>query len=300
MSLLEAIRLAIATIRVQKLKSFFTALGVCIGVMFLIAVVSIVDGMGRYMEEDLVGKLIAINSFEVRARPNINIGDVDRATWLEYNRRPHILESDVEPIVAALPPGTLWSMYSDDQLKVESPYSRPRQASITAIEGDYFAIKRLGVTEGRLFTPGELTQGASVVVIGPDLAKRETLAAPLGVGFMVSALIALRVSFGLAATAVGAPFSPREAWAFSRGSAWAIVATLFLIYFAGAIAIMVAALVPHAVIRSVGADTAAAVIAWAIAILVSYAGVGIAATAQAIIFRRLTGWREGVPLNPPG
>ena len=172
MSLLEAIRLAIATIRVQKLKSFFTALGVCIGVMFLIAVVSIVDGMGRYMEEDLVGKLIAINSFEVRARPNINIGDVDRATWLEYNRRPRILESDVEPIVASLPPGTLWSMYSEDQLKVESPYSRPRQATITAIDGEYFAIKRLGVTEGRLFTPGELTQGASVVVIGPDLAKR--------------------------------------------------------------------------------------------------------------------------------
>ena len=142
--------------------------------------------------------------------------------------------------------------------------------------------------------------GFSSGQIDPDLAKRETLAAPLGVGFMVSALIALRVSFGLAATAVGVPFSPREAWAFSRGSAWAIVATLFLIYFAGAIAIMVAALVPHAVIRSIGADTAAAVIAWAIAILVSYAGVGIAATAQAIIFRRLTGWREGVPLNPPG
>ena len=142
--------------------------------------------------------------------------------------------------------------------------------------------------------------GFSSGQIDPDLAKRETLAAPLGVGFMVSALIALRVSFGLAATAVGVPFSPRESWAFSRGSAWTIVATLFLIYFAGAIAIMVAALVPHAVIRGIGAGTAAAVIAWAIAILVSYAGVGIAATAQAIIFRRLTGWRDGVPLNPPG
>ena len=57
MPLLEAVRLALIQIRVQKLKSFFTLLGVCIGVMFLIAVVSIVDGMGRYMEEDLVGKI---------------------------------------------------------------------------------------------------------------------------------------------------------------------------------------------------------------------------------------------------
>ncbi len=50
----------------QKLKSFFTLLGVMIGVMFLIAVVSIVEGMGQYMEDDLVGKLIAVNSFKLR------------------------------------------------------------------------------------------------------------------------------------------------------------------------------------------------------------------------------------------
>ena len=37
MPFVEAIWLALAQIRVQKLKSFFTLLGVCIGVMFLIA-----------------------------------------------------------------------------------------------------------------------------------------------------------------------------------------------------------------------------------------------------------------------
>ena len=43
----------------------------------------------------------------------------------------------------------------------------------------------------------------------------------------------------------------------------------------------------------------AAVITWTVAILISYAGTAIAATAQAIIFRRLTGWRDGAPLAPP-
>ena len=51
MSILAASR----QIRVQKLKSFFTLLGVTIGVMFLIAVVSIVNGMSKYMEEDFAG-----------------------------------------------------------------------------------------------------------------------------------------------------------------------------------------------------------------------------------------------------
>ncbi len=172
MPFFEAVRLALATIRVQKLKSFFTALGVCIGVMFLIAVVSIVDGMGRYMEQDLVGKLIALNSFEVRRRPNINIGDVDPGLWSEYSRRPRLLEGDVQPVVDALPEGSLWSMYSEGQVQVESPFSRPRTAQVTAVDGQYFEIKRLGVTEGRLFTAGELSQGSNAVIIGPDLKQR--------------------------------------------------------------------------------------------------------------------------------
>ena len=172
MQFLEAVRLALDTIRVQKLKSFFTLLGVCIGVMFLIAVVAIVDGMGRYMEEDLVGKIIGINTFELRHRPNIVIGDVDNSVWLEYSRRPRIMEMDVQPVVEALPAGTRWAMYAEDNLKVESAYSRPRNGHISAVDGEYFEIKKLDVTSGRRFTQQELTFGENVVILGPDLKKR--------------------------------------------------------------------------------------------------------------------------------
>jgi len=172
MRFFEAIRLALDTIRVQKLKSFFTALGVCIGVMFLITVVSIVNGMGKYMEDELVGKLIALNSFELRSRPNLNIGDMSREQWLEYQRRPRILESDVQPVAASLPADAYWAMYSEDNVKVESQYSKPRSADVTAIDGQYFEIKKLDVTSGRRFNPDELTNGSSVVILGPDLVKR--------------------------------------------------------------------------------------------------------------------------------
>ena len=172
MHFFEAIRLALDTIRVQKLKSFFTALGVCIGVMFLITVVSVVNGMGRYMEDELVGKLIALNSFELRNRPNINIGDVPREQWLEYQRRPRIIENDVQPVVDALPSDSYWAMYSEDQVSIESPFSKPRRADVTAIDGQYFEIKKLDVTSGRRFSQDELTTGASVVILGPDLVKR--------------------------------------------------------------------------------------------------------------------------------
>src|SRR5512140_482090 len=106
MPLFEAIRLALIQIRVQKLKSFFTLLGVMIGVMFLIAVVSIVEGMGRYMEEDFAGKLLGVNTFVLKRRPNIVMGNVSEEQWKEMQRRPRLYRPDVEAVRAVLPPGT--------------------------------------------------------------------------------------------------------------------------------------------------------------------------------------------------
>ena len=158
MPLFEAVRLALATIRVQKLKSFFTLLGVCIGVMFLITVVSIVDGMGKYMENDLIGKLIPINSVELRHRPNINIGDVDQAEWESWRRRPRLYISDVQPVVDVLPEGMRWAVTSENNITVSTRYARPRRAQVYGVDGDFLEIKRWAMAEGRPFTTQELEQ----------------------------------------------------------------------------------------------------------------------------------------------
>jgi len=169
----DAIRLALRTIRTQKLKSAFTLLGVCIGVMFLISVVSIVEGMGRYMEEDLIGKLIAVNTFELRHRPSINMGDMDEATWEEYRKRPRLDVNDVAPATATLPADARWYLYSEDMTTATSSTSgKPRQVRALAVQGDYFNVKKMAVTRGRLLTEQELDRGEKVVVIGPDAADR--------------------------------------------------------------------------------------------------------------------------------
>ena len=165
----EAIRLALDTIRVQKLKSFFTALGVMIGVTFLIAVVSIVSGMGNYMRDDLLGKLIAINSFELRQRPNISVGGVSDAERRSWRQRPPIYEYDVPAVANALSTGTLWASYSQSGVSVESRYGTPRQVTAYGVSDQYFTIKRMDVALGRLPSPQEYAIGAPVVVIGKDV-----------------------------------------------------------------------------------------------------------------------------------
>src|SRR5919107_2312361 len=98
MRFLEAIRMAFGMIRAQKLKSFFSLLGVLIGVTFLIAVVSIVQGMNRYMVDRFANTLIGANTFELRQRPSIVAGNVSEEVWLEWRRRPRISYGDADHV----------------------------------------------------------------------------------------------------------------------------------------------------------------------------------------------------------
>ena len=171
MAFLDAVRLALAQIRVQKLKSFFTLLGVMIGVMFLIAVISIVEGMSKYMEEDFAGKLIGANTFAIRRIANIQTGNVTNEMWREWQRRPRIYEADVQIIREALPQGTPTAIQSEDFVYATSPYARRRQVQAVATDGEYFSIKRYNLTSGRVFSPQEAQGGTKVVVIGTEVAE---------------------------------------------------------------------------------------------------------------------------------
>ena len=171
MKFLEAVRLALTQIRVQKLKSFFTLLGVVIGVMFLIAVVSIVEGMSRYVEEDFAAKIIGKNTFSFRRRPDVNVGNVSDETWREYSRRPRVYEPDVAVARNALPPGTVSAVENMTFAYANTQFARPRQVQVIATESDYFKIKSYNLTNGRLFSPQEAELGTPVVIIGTEVAS---------------------------------------------------------------------------------------------------------------------------------
>jgi putative ABC transport system permease protein len=169
MPILEAIRLALNTIRVQKLKSVFTLAGVTIAVMFLIAVVSIVEGMSKYVEEDFMGRMLGANTFTLRRLPWFT--DMTEAEWRTASRRPRIYPRDARLVRDVAPPGTRWAVESQELLWAESPYVRPRQVEAHAVDGDYFVIKKYNLSSGRVFSPQEMELGSTVMVIGDETAK---------------------------------------------------------------------------------------------------------------------------------
>ena len=174
MPFLESVALALNTIRVQKLKSFFTLLGVMIGVMFLIAVVSIVQGMSNYVENDFAGKLFGVNTFTFRRRPNFNVNTTDDQ-WREFQRRPRIYQADVELVRSALPPGSKSAIVNQNMIYASSPTSRRRQVQAIATEASYFEMKKLNVESGRAFSAQEVASGAKVI----GLPTREDVSIPI-------------------------------------------------------------------------------------------------------------------------
>jgi len=172
MSLLEAVRLALGTLRVQKLKSFFTLIGVTISVMFLIAVVSIVQGMNRFVEVDFAGKFLGVNTFNLRSFPDLQ-NDVTEAEWKAWQRRPKIHVDDALAVREALPPGTRWAMQDVTRTDASSPFAQggPRVLA-EAASPDYFLIKDLGIAKGRVFNEQEDALGSPVIVIGQEVADR--------------------------------------------------------------------------------------------------------------------------------
>ncbi len=170
MPFLEAVRLALQTIRVQKLKSFFTLTGVMIGVMFLIAVVSIVEGMADYVENDFAASIIGTNTFYVARYPNFQ--DVSDEEWRRLQRRPRLYAPAAAVVREALPTGTYrTAMVNESFLPATVPGLRPRSVQAVATEASYFDIKDYEIAQGRAFNAQEVALGAKVVVVGSEVAS---------------------------------------------------------------------------------------------------------------------------------
>ncbi|HYT83325.1 MAG TPA: ABC transporter permease [Gemmatimonadales bacterium] len=172
MPFLDAIRLAFQTIRAQKLKSAFSIVGVFIGVMFLIAVVSVVQGMNRYMTDKFAGTILGVNTFRVRQFPDVQLGNVTDSTWRSWLRRPRITYEDAQAVMrgVTVPVRAAWE--SNTRAALTAGRRQAKDVQVTAATEQYFEIRSLAIEQGRAFTAQEVQAGLPVVVLGHELAEK--------------------------------------------------------------------------------------------------------------------------------
>ena len=93
MNLLEGVRIALAMIRTNKLRATFTVLGTVVGVTFLIAVITLIEGMNAYVEKEFKGAIYGVNTVLVRRFPAVNV-NVESSQWRDWVRRPRLTLDD--------------------------------------------------------------------------------------------------------------------------------------------------------------------------------------------------------------
>ena len=170
MNIWEGIALAMTQIRSQKLKSFFSVLGVIIGVMFLIVVVSVVEGMDRYIKEDLASEIFGINTVTIDRIGN-NLGNLSEEERRALRRRPQLTAADAEDVRARLQTAGIVSLQADAGGTLSTLGGvEVENAQVIAADETIFDIRAWTVERGRAFTVQEASSGAAVVVLGSEVA----------------------------------------------------------------------------------------------------------------------------------
>jgi len=164
----ENIAIALDTLRVNKLRSGLTVLGVVIGVSTVMTMAAIVQGISEQI----------IHTIEIAGPSTFYVMKVFSQTPLNPDRlpkwvriRPDLEEAEAQRI-ASLPEiayGAIWIQLFG---RLEYAGVRTQQLTIFAADDRYSEIQGGELAKGRWFSKSEMTSGAGVVVLTEKFANK--------------------------------------------------------------------------------------------------------------------------------
>jgi putative ABC transport system permease protein len=165
---------AFSQLRNNKLRSFFTLLGIIVSVGFLVAVVAIIQGMNAYVSENLASALIGQNTFQVRRTP-IQLGLIDDEVFRRMARRPKVSESDASAVAAAIPEALAVSRQSGWPTPQADVFWRDRRLGdvlIFGVTADYQVVQDYRFSSGVPLSDLDVRSQRQVAVIGAEIAEK--------------------------------------------------------------------------------------------------------------------------------
>ncbi|MBK7893346.1 MAG: ABC transporter permease [Candidatus Promineifilaceae bacterium] len=158
----ENLRIALNSLGANKLRAALTMLGIMIGVAAVITLLSIGDGVTRFIAEQFSGlgsNLVFI--IPVQEEPGRPGSDPLTESTLTLRDVELLTDPALVPGAAAVAP----SLLRDGELRYGGEV---RQVSLRASTPDYLVAWGLEVALGEFFTAAEYNGRSRVVVLGPD------------------------------------------------------------------------------------------------------------------------------------
>jgi putative ABC transport system permease protein len=166
----ESVRIAMAQIRANKMRSSLTALGVIIGIVAVTLMGTAIHGIDIGFDRSLA--VIGDDMLYVQKWPWHGVED-----WWNYVNRPPFHAEDAEKLneIFASTPGTLLDVAVPEAQRASTMKSGENQISgvfTTGTNADYARTTTAEFDQGRLFNETEARTGAQVCVVGTDVADK--------------------------------------------------------------------------------------------------------------------------------
>jgi len=171
MQVWEGVILAMQQLRSEKLKSFFSLIGVILGVMFLIVVVTIIEGLDRYVREEVTSQVFGVSTVTLRRWPEVDI-NTDEERWRRRMRAPRLRYEDAEAIRARLTiPARIAIQSSSGGTAVADNGRTATGVQLIGASPEVFLVRNLKIDRGRAFTEQEAATGTPVLVLGFETSE---------------------------------------------------------------------------------------------------------------------------------
>jgi putative ABC transport system permease protein len=174
MTFADVLFTALLQLRENKLRSFFTLLGIIVSVTFLVAVVAIIQGMNSYVSVNLAGALIGANTFQVRRSP-IQLGLFDDEQARKINKRPKISNADAQAVIDALPQAVAISLQSGFPTPIADVLWGNKTLGDVAVFGvtaPYQVVQDYSFASGRPLSDIDVAERRAVAVVGADVQSK--------------------------------------------------------------------------------------------------------------------------------
>ncbi len=167
--ILEGVRIALANLRENKLRTLLTLLGNIVGTMSVIAVVSLIDGIDRYARVEIAEE--GSNVFTVERVNHFDFLNDQEAFLKAYRENPRLTLDDAEYLRTRIPHATyvVGRLYSE--ARVQSGERFLNGTEVLGYSADYDAVDKYPIAIGRHITRLEVDHSKPVAVIGSIVAE---------------------------------------------------------------------------------------------------------------------------------
>ena len=171
MNLVEALRLALAVLWSNRLRTILTILGNVVAVSSVVAVVAIIDGLNRYVSDKVLStgsQVFTITKFGF---------ENDYDTYLKMLRRKDLTVADAEALERQMQHASAVVPVVSRRENLRVGRTEASGASVVGLGDGYAELRTLDLAAGRHLAREDIRGRASVAVIGEQV--REKLFDPL-------------------------------------------------------------------------------------------------------------------------